>query len=365
MKNFAWIATWKITRRCNLYCVYCDHKSMRKADSIEKINYKNVIENIRQYSPKILNISGGEPTLVKDLPWIVSEIKNLWNPFIRIVHNGTNPEKMINCLPFIDLLVISMDGPDPINIENRGISGESVLNKLNDLLPYAIQKKVNVCINCVLTTKNIKYLRKFVEYVYAISPKIEISFTPIIPPDHELSILNSELLFNEFILAFNDLKNHGFPIFHVFDGIKQHKNYKHIQCYNQYFNINVTPEGRILTCAMNTEIKKEHIKYYFRKLFEKKGIRKAINRIKKKVSQDFLNKIDFSCNTICSCQNWLDLMFLGLPGDCIPLYARGLKGNMNNEDYTKVEAFVKEFINPKFNALMFKKVIENCDKFLK
>jgi MoaA/NifB/PqqE/SkfB family radical SAM enzyme len=361
MKNFSWIATWKITRRCNLSCVYCDPKSMRRADFIENIDYNKVIENIQQYKPKILNISGGEPTLVKELSWIVSEIKNRWDPFIRIVHNGTSPEKIVNCLPFIDLLVISMDGPDPINKENRGISGENVLKKLNEIMPEAIKNNVDVCINCVLTIKNIKYLRKFVEYVHSISTKIKISFSPLIPPDHELSILNSESLFNEFIISFNELKNQGFPIFHVFDGIKIHKNYKHIQCYNQYFNFNVTPEGEILTCAMNTKINSRHLKYYFRKLFEKKGVEKAINRLKKKISNDVFHSIDFSCNTLCSCQNWLDLVFLGLPGDCIPLYGRGLRGKMTEEDYKNAEAFIKNYINKDFNVLALKNAIEKND----
>jgi|WetSurMetagenome_2_1015567.scaffolds.fasta_scaffold167039_1 MoaA/NifB/PqqE/SkfB family radical SAM enzyme len=358
IQNFAWIATWKITRRCNLYCVYCDHASMRKASHKEDIDYKKVIENLRGYSPKIVNISGGEPTLVEQLPWVLSEMKKQWNPFIRVVHNGTNPEKILPCLPFMDRLVISMDGPDPINKNNRGISAESVLNKLKEVLPQVFAHKVEVMINCVLTTANLGTMKEFLRMVQAVSPDIGVSFTPIIPPDDKLSVLSKESDFNRFLASFNELKSQGYFVAHAFDGIMRHENYKHIKCYNQYFILRLTPEGQIVTCAMNTKMSGDHYKYYFRKLFSKKGLSKGLNRIMKKARQNVFNSIDFSCNTICACENWLDLIFLGIQSDSLAGYARGLYGRMTQEDYDKAEAFVRKHINPGFNGSALKAIVD-------
>ncbi len=361
MKNFAWIATWKITHRCNLYCVYCDHASMRKATDNDNIDYEKVIENIRKYSPKIVNISGGEPTLVENLPWIVSEVKKRWNPYIRIVHNGTNPEKIIDCLPFLDKLVISMDGPDPINEQNRGVKGEMVLKKLKEVIPEIVKQNVDIFINCVLTSLNIKYMRDFIQDVHCFSPFITVSFTPIIPPDHQLSILNSKSLFDEFCASYAELKQKGFRVMHVFDGITHHNDLKNIQCYNQYFHIRFTPEGQALSCAMNTKINISQYKYFINRLVAKKGIQKAINRIKKKTKQNFFHSIDFSCNTICACESWLDMIFLNIKSDCISHYARGLCGRITEDEYREVESFVKEHINPKFNALMLQQYIKSSE----
>jgi MoaA/NifB/PqqE/SkfB family radical SAM enzyme len=362
IRNFAWIATWKITRRCNLYCVYCDHASMRKATHHEDIDYEKVIENIRSYQPKIVNISGGEPTLVEELPWVLSEIKKRWNPFIRIVHNGTNPQKILPCLDYMDRLVISMDGPDPINRDNRGVSADSVLMKLKEVLPEVFAHKVEVLINCVLTTANLGHMKEFLHRVSDVSPSIGVSFTPLIPPDDKLSVLRSPSNYRQFLSSFNELKSQGYYVAHAFDGIIRHKDFKYIQCLNQYFIIRVSPEGQVLTCAMNTHLSADHYKYYFRKLFSKNGLLKGLNRIKKKAAQKLRRSPDFSCNTICACESWLDLIFLGIGSDNQSGYVRGLHGRMTQKDYDEAEAFIKQYVNPDFSSSTLKDIVDAAGK---
>ena len=357
-KNFAWIATWKITRRCNLYCVYCDHSSMRKATHREHVDYSKIIETLHGYSPKILNISGGEPSLVEGLPGILSEIKKRWDPFIRVVHNGSGPEKLLKSFPFIDRLVISMDGPDPINKANRGISGSSVLAKLKSVLPDLKAYNVEVGVNCVLTTANLKYMREFAVQVRNVSQSLILSFTPVMPPDGTLSILREKSLVQEFFATYEDLKKQGFSVMHVFDGITRFNSFKSIQCFNQYFNIRVSTEGQVLTCSMNTHLNSRHYIYYFRKMLAKNGLKKAFYRIKQKLINSMRDSIDFSCTTVCTCENWLDLIFLGIPSDSIPIYARGLRSRMTEEDYRDAEIFVKRYINPEFDINVLKRLVD-------
>jgi MoaA/NifB/PqqE/SkfB family radical SAM enzyme len=331
---------------------------MRKATHGENIDYSKIIDTLTEYSPKILNISGGEPSLVDELPAILSEIKKRWNPFIRIVHNGTGPEKLLKSFPYIDRLVISMDGPDPINTTNRGISGSSVLEKLKSVMPHLKAHDIEVGVNCVLTTANLKSMREFAEQVRNISKTLILSFTPVMPPDGPLSILREESLVHEFFETYEDLKKQGFSVMHVFDGITRFHNFKSIQCFNQYFNIRVSPEGQVLTCAMNTDLNSQHYLYYFRKLLAKNGIKKAFFRIRQKFINSMRDSIDFSCTTICTCENWLDLIFLGIYSDSIPIYARGLRSRMTEEDYRRAEAFVKRFINPDFNSTVLKRIVD-------
>jgi len=55
--------------------------------------------NAERILAKNTEYSGGEPSLIEELPEILSEIKNRWRPFIRVVHNGTGPEKLIKSFP--------------------------------------------------------------------------------------------------------------------------------------------------------------------------------------------------------------------------------------------------------------------------
>jgi MoaA/NifB/PqqE/SkfB family radical SAM enzyme len=358
MKNFAWIATWKITRRCNLYCVYCDHASMLPAAHKENIDYVKVIGNIEKYSPKILNISGGEPTLVENLPDILKDIKSRWNPFIRVVHNGTNPKKLLPCLPFLDKIVISMDGPDPVNKSNRGISADSILNKLKEILPLISEHNVGLFLNCVLTVNNLPYMKELAIKAKELSPEITVSYTPLMPPQSDLSILTDKKSLNEFENTYDDLKQNGYRVMQVFDAIRRHDDFRRIKCYNQFFNIRIMPDGNVFTCAMNTELDYSHYKYYLKKLFSEHGLKKALIRIRKKTQNDLFHNIDFSCNTICSCEGWLDLVFLGIKSDCILSYARGLAGRLNENDYKTAEDFVKKYINPDFNIDYLKSITQ-------
>jgi MoaA/NifB/PqqE/SkfB family radical SAM enzyme len=323
-------------------------------------HYGKVIENIQSYHPKIVNISGGEPTLVEELPWVLSEIKRRWNPFIRVVHNGTSPHKILPCLGSLDRLVISMDGPDPINKANRGVAAEIVLKKLNEVLPEVVSRKVEVMINCVLTTANLGLMNEFLQMVKDVSPLIGVSFTPLIPPDDRLSVLSDDSYYRQFISSFNDLKHKGFNVFHAFDGIMRHKDFKNIQCLNQYFIIRITPEGQIITCAMNTRMDRNHYTYYFRKLFSKNGLSKGFNRLKKHAAHRLKSAPDFSCNTLCACENWLDLIFLGIKSDNLAGYARGLHGRMEQSDYDGAEAFIKKYVNSDFNGKMLKDLVDNA-----
>ena len=357
IKNFAWIATWKITRRCNLYCAYCNHASMRKATDVENVDYKKIIDTLHGYAPKIVNISGGEPSLVEGLPGILSEIKSRWGPFIRLVHNGTGPENLMASFPFIDRFVISMDGPDPINKNSRGISGESVLKKLKSVLPELAANKVEIAVNCVVTTANLKSMSELAESVHAVSDSILISFTPVMPPDGPLSILQSNLQTREFFETFERLKNKGYFVMHAFDGITRFNDFNAVQCFNQYFVIRLSPEGNVLTCSLNANQGLKNYWYYSKKIFSKNGLGKAFTKIKMKTKNTFCDSIDFSCTNICTCENWLDLLFLGIPSESISRYARGLRNRMTEKDYQNAEDFVKRYINPEFDINQLKRLV--------
>ncbi|HEX2957748.1 MAG TPA: radical SAM protein [Chitinispirillaceae bacterium] len=361
-KNFGWIVTWRVTDRCNLNCVYCDHSVNHRPEYNETIDYENIINKLAQYQPKILNITGGEPTLVTALPEYLKTIKHRWNPFIRVVHNGTNLSKATSLFPWIDRLVISLDGPGDINRTNRGLDGDRVIDKVASIMADAKQHNVEVIINCVVTTVNAPHIDQLVRNATKLAPDLQLSFMPVIPPDGDISILAQKNMYEDFICTFDKLRNEGFQIIHVFDTILRHETFKKISCYNQFFTLRMETNGALSSCAMNVPADPAFFASKFKRFLTTGKLPNVFDRLKKMTSNAISDKPAFSCSTICNCESWLDLLFLGIQSNCHRIYTEGLRGRISDNEYTEVDQFVKEFINPQFDVTWFKRMIENVEE---
>ena len=351
--NFGWIASWQLTRRCNLYCVYCDHKQMRPVSFPEEIDYLKVVDSIALYAPKVLNISGGEPTLVAQLPAILAKVKQLWNPFTRVVSNGTMLAKIVPSLQNLDRLVISLDGPGETNRANRGVDGDLILKNIESILPQIRAAKTEIAINCVITAQNAGLMTQFAQNIAATAPEIYLSVNPVMPPLIDISILKTPAIFDAFLKTFDELKGRGFNIMHTFDHVTRHENFSKIECYNQYFVIHFSPEGRMFSCTMDAPLQNKTIGQLLPKLLSVEGMKKALTRaaaILKRRS----GKVDFTCRNICNCESWLDLLFLGRESNSYPAYLRPLKGRLTDEDMNELDKFVRVNINPRFDIAIFR-----------
>lgn len=105
---------------CNFDCVYCHNKELFKDKNIENrfISEKEIFEflNKRKNILEAVSITGGEPTLHKDLPDFISKIKKL-GFLVKLDSNGTNP-KMLKKLVNKKLVdYVAMDIKAPLNNE--------------------------------------------------------------------------------------------------------------------------------------------------------------------------------------------------------------------------------------------------------
>ncbi|MBD3390598.1 MAG: radical SAM protein [Chitinivibrionales bacterium] len=356
--NFAWICTWKITHRCNLSCTYCDHTVMRPAGANERVDYRRIAAGLERFAPKIVNISGGEPTLVAGLPDIVRDLKSRFNPFIRIVHNGTQPHKAVPAFPYIDRLVVSVDGPGDVNRATRGIDGNRVVDKLGAIVDDAAMNGVELAVNTVVTKNNLGSLGELADRIHRVAPSIVLSLTPVMPPDGPLSILLRDDLLEEFECTYQGLRERGVHVMHTFDSVRRHTTFSCIECFNQFFTIRVSPEGRISACPMNVPLKAAVAHVPVRKLVSIRGLKHALAETVKAAKARFGRDIDFSCSTICNCESWLDMLFLGMESNAAPVYLRGLHGRLGDRDYAGLEEFVKTNINPDFDIAAFRKRVD-------
>jgi len=96
---------------CNLSCEFCHNKYLLHEGVGRDIDVPKLMEQIK--SNKLVSsvsISGGEPTLQKDLIELCKEIKNV-GKYISIDTNGTNSKSIIELLPYINRIALDIKGP--------------------------------------------------------------------------------------------------------------------------------------------------------------------------------------------------------------------------------------------------------------
>lgn len=140
------ICTVLFTRGCNFSCGFCHNPELVIPKKFAgKIPNKEIIDFLKSRTKKIdaVTITGGEPTLHKDLPNFIKEIKNM-GYLIKLDTNGSNP-KMLKELFKNDLIdYIAMD------IKNSPRKYKKTISTKTDL--KNIKKSVELIKN-----SNIKY----------------------------------------------------------------------------------------------------------------------------------------------------------------------------------------------------------------
>ena len=96
---------------CNLSCGFCHNKYLLHEGVGRDIEVPKLMEQIKSNMlVSSVSISGGEPTLQKDLLELCKETKNV-GKYISIDTNGTNPKFITELLPYINRVALDMKGP--------------------------------------------------------------------------------------------------------------------------------------------------------------------------------------------------------------------------------------------------------------
>ena len=96
---------------CNLSCGFCHNKYLLHEGVGRDIAVPELMEQIKSNMlVSGVSISGGEPTLQKDLLELCKEIKNV-GKYISIDTNGTNPKSIREILPLINRVALDIKGP--------------------------------------------------------------------------------------------------------------------------------------------------------------------------------------------------------------------------------------------------------------
>jgi MoaA/NifB/PqqE/SkfB family radical SAM enzyme len=96
-----------ITLKCNLRCSYCHDLK----PNYPELSTDQIFELLVKIRPKCpgLYITGGEPLLRNDITPILKKAKELKFKPIWMITNAFNIDKNIDCLEYLDYLVVSLD----------------------------------------------------------------------------------------------------------------------------------------------------------------------------------------------------------------------------------------------------------------
>lgn len=162
---------WECTLRCNLKCRHCgsDCKVQSEKPDMPAEDFLRVVDSILPHvNPHklMINVSGGEPLMRKDLEYVGSELYKREIPW-GMVTNGLmlNQERLQGLIKAgLRSVAISIDGLEEDHNWMRGHE-ESFKNALNAVRLLAKTNLVWDIVTCV-NARNIKYLPKLKEVLY-------------------------------------------------------------------------------------------------------------------------------------------------------------------------------------------------------
>jgi MoaA/NifB/PqqE/SkfB family radical SAM enzyme len=157
--------------RCNLSCKYCGIYKVRKKEmNISEI--KKAMEDFSDMGTVLWGISGGEPLLRKDIGEIINYGKDV-GFIIDVVTNGTLIKNKINEIKNLDMLIVSIDGPEKIH---DSIRGKDVFKKALEGIKIAKENNINVTIQSVLSNENLKNNGEGLKQIANIAKELNCKF---------------------------------------------------------------------------------------------------------------------------------------------------------------------------------------------
>ena len=163
--KYAWVrlrggpmlVNMEVTHFCNASCDFCDFWKTERSGKLRDYDY---IDAIKQLNPLCVTLTGGEPTINKQLPEVVREIKSsVGFIYLGMVTHGSllTMEKAAALWDAgIDQIAISLNYIGREHDEERGIDG--LFDHLNTLIPQMTAYGINVVLNTVIMRDNLDHI---------------------------------------------------------------------------------------------------------------------------------------------------------------------------------------------------------------
>ncbi|MFH1642420.1 MAG: radical SAM protein [Nanoarchaeota archaeon] len=169
--------SWTLTNRCNKKCDYCNLPNITSKELKTK-QIISIIEDLSKLGTQRIGFTGGEPLLRKDIKEII-DFSHDEGIFTGMISNGSLVNKYIQKIKNLDLLQLSLDGPQWINDRQRYQgSYKDVINALK----VAINKIPNIWLTSVLTKNNLNSIHFILDLAEQYNSKV--FFQPVVNYDN-------------------------------------------------------------------------------------------------------------------------------------------------------------------------------------
>ena len=334
--NFNWFVVWTVTFWCNLNCRYCYVDDKTDKDR----NVDLAVGRIIEASPRFLALHGGEPLLVPELKDALKRIhEKSPRTFILTETNATHPDKVLDCLPYLNHVEISLDGLGEINRKVRGVDGDLIFRNFQAIHEQAKKKGTTVSISTVLTTVNYRRFTELVQAPAKHDPEVQFALFVMHPREDPLSVCHDPAVWKE--------------CREMVDRVcREHPNVKFkgdltvrssCRCGAQFFIRHIDKNGNWFDCKPHM-----HIKVFRMKTAHLKGLRGQLEILRQAFHLlDVLvlrkNK-GLTCYAPCDWGEPLDPVF-GY-GEKLEESITKMIGALTDSEIRKLRSFIEKNINP-------------------
>ncbi|MEM4576186.1 MAG: radical SAM protein [Candidatus Nezhaarchaeales archaeon] len=165
------------TARCNLKCVFCEWWK-RKVPELDTKTALKLIDDICSFGVSVIDFSGGEPLLRKDVEVLALRAKE-YGAYTILSTNGTliDEERAKRLSKAFDIINVSIDGFEGTHDSTRGVSGtfKRTLKSLETLRSFGAK----VGIDLTIYRGNVGEILELFKWLMG---KIDfVSFQPVMP----------------------------------------------------------------------------------------------------------------------------------------------------------------------------------------
>ena len=153
-KDSIQFAQWDITSKCNLRCQHCRAWKLPTEEELSTEEGKGLLSQLYGLKIQVLNFSGGEPFLRKDIFKLLDYAKDF--PLLTITTNGIlllNKEYIKMLKPFKNIRIsLSLDGLEKFHDNFRQVSG--TFKKAISVVKNLTKESIRTSIRFTLTSFN-------------------------------------------------------------------------------------------------------------------------------------------------------------------------------------------------------------------
>ena len=170
--RFPLLVSWTLTTRCNLACPHCGLWSQR-VDELSTETCLAALSDMAQMGTFAVSLIGGETLLREDLSKLLQACRRLGIKN-RVTSNGTLVTTFPERLDGVDILKLSLDGPEEVHRKTRG---SGVFDKVIEAALWAQGRGIRVVFNTVLSGFLVPHLGELMDIGRMMS--IPITFQPL------------------------------------------------------------------------------------------------------------------------------------------------------------------------------------------